>query len=358
MSTRGDSFDYSGPKKLLTAGAFFSYKKQPMQRSRFLPIHFLAMFLFLSLFVTAGCAGLRPSERKTPEQVKEEKKAFAKRFQWWPTDAKPAPYEDPEKGGYWWWPQAPAQVRPYGNRGYVFIQKIIFDEQGRPYLIIKRIERNVKIYFDFDKSELRKDALPTLENAIRVLEKDPTLTTLLTGNADIRGTEQYNLKLGTQRAESIRQYLIDHGVAEDRIKILSRGKLDAVAPVTDLVGMQKDRNVPFVVAEVEEVQVPESQLASVQKDAQPEGKTAAQQSSQMTVEQPSQTVIEEVQHIETPVRVQVKQYVVQKNDSLWKIAEKEYGDGNQWRRLYEYNRDKLHDAKSLKPGQVLEIPIE
>lgn len=311
-----------------------------MQHSRFLPIHFLALFVLLSLFTTAGCAGLRPSERKTSQQIEEEKKIFAKRFQWWPTDAKPAPYEDPEKGGYWWWPQAPAEVRPYGNRGYVFIRKIIFDDEGRPYLLVKRIVRNVKIYFDFDKSELRKDALPTLENAMRTLEKDATLTILLTGNADVRGTEQYNLKLAGQRAETIRQYLIDNGVAEDRIKILSRGKLDAVAPVTDIVGMQKDRNVHFVVAEVEEIQVPESQK------------------EQMTAQQSSQTMIEEVQHIETPVRVQIKEYVVQKNDSLWKIAEKEYGDGNQWRRLYEFNRKRLRDSQTLKPGQVLEIPIE
>lgn len=292
--------------------------------------HLLFFFLILSI---AGCTGLRPSERKTPEVIEQEKKAFAERFKWWPTDAKPAPYEDPEKGGYWWWPEVPGEVRPWGNQGFIFIRKIIFDDQGRPHLLIKRIVRNVKIYFDFDKAELRQDALPVLEDAVKALKKDPSLTLLLTGNADIRGSESYNLKLAARRAESVQDYLIKQEIAEERNKVLSRGKLDAVAPVTDLVGMQKDRNVHFVVAEVEEIQVPASEI-------------------------PPENVIEEMKQVETPVRVSVQEYVVQKNDNLWKIAARVYGDGNQWRRLYEYNRERLRDSETLKPGQVLEIPIE
>ncbi len=296
--------------------------------------------LFLACFIASGCAGLRPSERKTPEQVHQEKKVFAERFKWWPTDAKPAPYEDPVKGGYWWWPDVPGEVRPYGNRGYVFIRKIIFDDQGRPHLLVKRIVRNVKIYFDFDKSDLRQDTLPTLTDAVNVLKKDSSLTTLLTGNADVRGSESYNQKLAANRAESVLGFLAENGIAQDRIKILSRGKLDAVAPVTDLVGMQKDRNVHFMVAEVEEIQVPDSQLNELKEKS------------------PGQPILEEVKNIETPVRVRVKEYVVQKNDSLWKIAKKVYGDGNQWRRLYQYNRKRIPNPKTLQPGQVLEVPIE
>lgn len=302
----------------------------------------LLSFYLISSFMFAGCAGLRPSERKTPDEIQQEKKTFAQRFRWWPTDAKPAPYEDPEKGGYWWWPEVPGQVRPWGNRGYIFIRKIIFDEQGRPHLLIKRMVRNVKIYFDFDKADVRHDALPVLEDAVTVLKKDPGLTLLLTGHADQRGTEQYNLKLAEQRAAAVREHLVGQGIAEERIRILSRGKLDAVAPLDDLVGLQKDRNVHFVVAEVEEIQLPAA-AASLPEGPAPDT---------------SETLIEEVKHIETPVRVQVKEYVVQKNDNLWKIAERVYGDGNQWHRLYEYNRKRLHDSETLKPGQVLEIPIE
>jgi len=69
-------------------------------------------------------------------------------------------------------------------------------------------------------------------------------------------------------------------------------------------------------------------------------------------------VIEQAEEIEGEIRVQVKKYVVKENDSLWKIAEKEYGDGHQWRRLYEFNRERIRDPQNLRPGQEIEIPIE
>ena len=63
-------------------------------------------------------------------------------------------------------------------------------------------------------------------------------------------------KLGKKRGVSVKQFMLDKGVPEERIKIISRGKLDAIAPVTDLVGMQKDRNAQFMIAEVEEIEIP------------------------------------------------------------------------------------------------------
>ena len=95
-----------------------------------------------------------------------------------------------------------------------------------------------------------------LEDAVGLLGRNPETTILITGNADIRGKENYNLKLGKARAEQVKSFMLDNGIAESRIKIVSRGKLDAVAPITDLVGMQKDRNAQFMIAEVEEIMIP------------------------------------------------------------------------------------------------------
>lgn len=50
--------------------------------------------------------------------------------------------------------------------------------------------------------------------------------------------------------------MLQKDIADKRIRIISRGKLDAVAPLLDLAGMQKDRNAHFVIAEVEEVMIP------------------------------------------------------------------------------------------------------
>lgn len=49
-------------------------------------------------------------------------------------------------------------------------------------------------------------------------------------------------------------------------------------------------------------------------------------------------------------------YVVKSGDSLSKIAQREYGDANKWRRIFEANQDKLKDPDLIHPGQELKIP--
>lgn len=49
-------------------------------------------------------------------------------------------------------------------------------------------------------------------------------------------------------------------------------------------------------------------------------------------------------------------YVVKKGDSLSKIAEREYGDADQWRKIFEANRDQIQDPDLIHPGQTLRIP--
>lgn len=288
-----------------------------------------------------------PSGIDFPKVMTPQDEYMANKFAWWPTDAKPAPYKDEIRSGYWWWPDAPGQQRPWGNQGYVYVRKIIFDYKStagemKPSLIIKRILKNVKVYFDYDKSELRDDAVDALNKALFTLEHNLKTNILITGNADTRGSEQYNMKLGERRANSVMQFMLDHGLPEDRIKILSRGKMDALAPVNDLVGMQKDRNAQFMIAEVEEVMLPASQAALY-------GET-------LNSDEPK--TIEEKQEIEGQVRVDVKEYVIQKGDTLWKIAKQEYGDGMQWKRLYEFNKDVISNPDRPRKGTKIRIPIE
>jgi nucleoid-associated protein YgaU len=51
-----------------------------------------------------------------------------------------------------------------------------------------------------------------------------------------------------------------------------------------------------------------------------------------------------------------KVYVVVAGDSLSKIAKREYGNANDWNRIYEANRDILKDPDKIQPGQKLKIP--
>ncbi|OGW82943.1 MAG: hypothetical protein A3C47_06565 [Omnitrophica bacterium RIFCSPHIGHO2_02_FULL_51_18] len=281
-----------------------------------------------------------PSGLDFPKVQSDSDAQLAHKFVWWPTDSKPAPVKDQQRSGYWWWPDQPGQQRPWGNQGYIYVRKIIFDyksEAGeiKPSLVIKRILKNVKIYFDYDKSDLRDDGIATLEKAIYTLGRNPSADVLITGNCDLRGSEQYNEKLGERRASSLKQYLLGKSVPEDRIKILSRGKLDAMAPTHDIVGMQKDRNAQFMIAEVEEVMIPASEAALYQD-----------------------RLIEEKKVFESQVRVDTKDYVVQKGDTLWGIAQREYGNGRQWKRIYEFNKDVIQNPDRPKQGTKIKIPIE
>jgi nucleoid-associated protein YgaU len=58
----------------------------------------------------------------------------------------------------------------------------------------------------------------------------------------------------------------------------------------------------------------------------------------------------------TGTTTQESSYVVVAGDSLSKIAKREYGDMNQWRRIYEANKDQIKDPDLIHPGQKLRIP--
>lgn len=304
----------------------------------------------------AGDIGFVTSEQMKFNNGKEDRK-FQERFQWWPTDALPAPVEDKERGGYWWWPNEPGKIEPlWGNRGYVYVRKIIFDykteelpppkpKELRPSLLIKKEIKNVKIYFDYDKAVLRPDHISILEDAVKILRKNTNADILITGNCDRRGSEVYNEKLGKQRGEAIKCFMIEKGILEDRIRIISKGKLNAIAPITDLVGMQRDRNAQFMVAEVEEIMVPYSGKEDVEN-------------KDVTLISGNRYITEENIDIESQVKVSTKEYVVRSGDTLKKISEEQMGGIHRWQYLYEFNKQRIKSPDSLQPGTVITIPIE
>ena len=57
-----------------------------------------------------------------------------------------------------------------------------------------------------------------------------------------------------------------------------------------------------------------------------------------------------------PPAAQPRTYTVQKGDSLWKIAKHVYGNGAEWKRIHEANKDTIEDPDLIQPGWVLRIP--
>jgi peptidoglycan-associated lipoprotein len=84
------------------------------------------------------------------------------------------------------------------------------------------------VYFDYDKNEIRADGRDTLTKDAdvikRILAADPTFTIVIEGHCDERGSEEYNLALGDRRALAVKEFLVQLGVPDDRLKTISFGK--------------------------------------------------------------------------------------------------------------------------------------
>lgn len=81
-----------------------------------------------------------------------------------------------------------------------------------------------RIYFEYDKFDLRPDALPVLAAQAAWLERYPYVEVRIEGNADERGTREYNFALGARRASAVKDFLEAHGVNPSRITTVSYGK--------------------------------------------------------------------------------------------------------------------------------------
>ena len=80
------------------------------------------------------------------------------------------------------------------------------------------------IGFEFNKADLRDDAKAALDAKIPILLANTGVTVRIAGHADERGSTEYNLALGTQRAATAKRYLVERGVAEGRIETTSFGE--------------------------------------------------------------------------------------------------------------------------------------
>ncbi len=106
-----------------------------------------------------------------------------------------------------------------------------------------------RVYFDFDKAELRADAQPILAGQADWLRRYPAVRVRIEGNCDERGTREYNFALGARRANSVRDFLVAHGVAAGRIATISYGKEQPVDPGHDESAWAKDRNAHTAITE-------------------------------------------------------------------------------------------------------------
>ncbi len=103
------------------------------------------------------------------------------------------------------------------------------------------------IYFDFDKSFIRADAMDLMKANAEWLKIHPKAKIKIEGNCDERGTKEYNQALGQRRAASAKKYLADMGVSGRRISLISYGKEKPICSEHEESCWQKNRRDDFVV---------------------------------------------------------------------------------------------------------------
>ena len=106
------------------------------------------------------------------------------------------------------------------------------------------------IYFDFDKSTIRPDAAATLDRKIPWLQANPGMRIRIEGNADERGSDEYNLALGQRRAASAKRYLVERGIAADRFDLITYGEERPVCTEHNEACWQQNRRDDFRIVTV------------------------------------------------------------------------------------------------------------
>jgi outer membrane protein OmpA-like peptidoglycan-associated protein len=113
-----------------------------------------------------------------------------------------------------------------------------------------RIELQADVLFDFDKADLKPEAIPSLQKVGAVINGYPNVPVRIEGHTDAKGADDYNMKLSESRAASVKTWLARNGgVDGGRITAYGRGETQPVAPNTkpngsdDPEGRQKNRRV-------------------------------------------------------------------------------------------------------------------
>jgi peptidoglycan-associated lipoprotein len=176
------------------------------------------------LVLAAACGGKRPPALATATPGEAGETA--------PDRAAGAPAEPIEEG---------PDVRPMEGEGTAGadIPGGAFTGEGGPL---------ADIHFEYDSAALTDEARGALEKHALWLQGQRDARVTIEGHCDERGTVEYNLALGEQRARATREYLVSLGVGASRLRVVSYGKERPLDPGSDEAAHARNRRAHFAVA--------------------------------------------------------------------------------------------------------------
>jgi peptidoglycan-associated lipoprotein len=104
-----------------------------------------------------------------------------------------------------------------------------------------------EVAFDYDMSVVREDQRPVLQKNADYLRRWTSVRVSVEGHADSRGTNQYNLALGQQRGNAVKDFLVGLGIAADRLVVVSRGEESPVCSEETEACFERNRRGRFVI---------------------------------------------------------------------------------------------------------------
>ena len=195
---------------------------------------------------------------------------------WWGnTGAKPEPVADSKgRAGYWWWPTdgvggeaakaacgTDSDNNLWGNRGIVFHAWVKPEkkvEPPKPEPVKPQPPKRTKVMlnnvlFDFDKAVLKPEGKAEVDKLVAEMKKYGKDTVEIEGHTCDIGDEKYNMGLGQRRADAVKKYMVESGIAEARIKTVSYGETrpDPNYPNTSAANRKMNRRAVFNVSLVD-----------------------------------------------------------------------------------------------------------
>lgn len=103
------------------------------------------------------------------------------------------------------------------------------------------------VLFEYDQDQLTDGARQQLDDKLAVLTANPGVQVRVTGHADERGSDEYNLALGQRRAATVKRYFMDRGIADSRISVISMGEEQPECSTSEESCWQRNRRANFTI---------------------------------------------------------------------------------------------------------------
>ncbi len=126
------------------------------------------------------------------------------------------------------------------------------EKEKQPQLIEEPLKITARIHFDFDRYNIKREYIPILNEVVKTLKENEFVKVRIEGFTDIIGPKEYNVKLAQRRANTVKNYLVKHGIPEDKIEIVGFGKERFIASNEESIGRLTNRRVEFIVIKFRE----------------------------------------------------------------------------------------------------------